>query len=44
MGMETFLPLREEHSLRLFNNKVMRIFANRRDELTIDDIMKVLIG
>jgi hypothetical protein len=28
------LPLREEHSLRVFENRVLRIFGPKRDEVT----------
>jgi hypothetical protein len=34
-GCETwFLTLREEHRLRVFENRVLRIFGSKRDEVT----------
>jgi hypothetical protein len=34
-GCETWSPtLREEHRLRVFENKVLRIFGPKRDEVT----------
>jgi hypothetical protein len=34
-GCETWsLTLREEHRLRVFENRVLRIFGSKRDEMT----------
>jgi hypothetical protein len=41
-GCETSLALREEHRLRVFENRVLRrIFGPKRDELT-GDLRKLL--